>query len=56
MLYLGLNGKPCPADSLRCLLRTDCHAEAVQAPVQALGPHVAALGMRFWYGEIPQNP
>ncbi len=27
-----------------------CHAEAVQAPVQALGPHVAALGMRFWQG------
>ena len=27
-----------------------CHAEAAQAPVQPLGPHVAALGMRFWYG------
>ena len=26
-------------------------AEEAQAPAQPLGPHVAALGMRFWQGE-----
>ena len=26
-------------------------AEEAQAPAQPLGPHVAALGMRFWNGE-----
>ena len=34
-------------------VKWDLHgcAEEAQAPVQALGPHVAALGMRFWSGE-----
>ena len=26
------------------------HAEVPTQPIQAMGPHVAALGMRFWYG------
>lgn len=44
-------GKSHPSGNKCCLSLIACHAEAVQAPVQALGPHVAALGMRFWYGE-----
>ena len=35
------------------VLRQALHgrAEEAQAPAQPLGPHVAALGMRFWHGE-----
>ena len=35
------------------VLREALHgrAEEAQAPAQPLGPHVAALGMRFWNGE-----